>query len=212
MGALAVRILIVWGGWIGHQPRQTAEQLARLLEARGHDATVTSDCCVVLNEDLSTYDTIVPVWSCGIQGIPYVNALASAVRDGLGLACFHGGIDWFDQKDYYVLIGGLFIGDASNAEYRVHMDDSRPDWCGHVGDFSGSGEVSHCMCDRENDVLANVEVVGTSYPYAWTRQYGKGKVFYSMGAHQFDSLFGDDCMGLILAGIEWSAREHEDPR
>ena len=196
-----MRILLVWGGWIGHQPKRTADRLALLLEARGHNVTSTSDFCIVLNEDLSAYDTIVPIWSCGIQGSPYLKALADAVRNGLGLACFHGGIDWFDQKGYYELVGGLFVDDAEYPHCRVSLAEDRPSEFGHLSGFDGTGEVSRCLCDRENRLLATVEADGISYPYAWTRRYGKGRVFYSMGAHAYDALFAESCMGLILAGI-----------
>ena len=44
------RAFITWGGWNGHEPEQTANICANVLEAEGHDVTV-SDSLEPLADD-----------------------------------------------------------------------------------------------------------------------------------------------------------------
>ena len=204
-----MNILIIWGGYGLHQPEQISRRLAELLLSKEHAVTATSDFYVILNEDLRKYDVLVPVWSRGIRDDWLLQFVLRAIDGGLGLACFHGAIDFFDQREYCQLVGGLYINDSNYESFRVRISANCGEAFDGLQDFQGGGEIFNCMLDMSNHVIAHIEADRFIRPYAWTRRYGKGKIFYSMGAHDIDTLFSGGCMDIILRGIDWSAREEE---
>ena len=83
--------------------------------------------------DLAQYDVIVPIWSFGIQHPAALQAVLAAVAQGVGLATFHGGIDWFADRDYARMIGGHFVFHPPSNRYdgrdrRPHAIRSRRAW------------------------------------------------------------------------------------
>jgi type 1 glutamine amidotransferase len=64
--------------------------------------------------------------------------------------------------------------------------------------------------------LATIEYQGTAWPVAWTRTFGKGRVFHTtMGHRDFgpdktDPLHDANLSRLIVQGIEWAAAGRAD--
>ena len=58
--------LIVWGGWLGHQPKEVAEIFRRVLVEEGFSVEV-SDTLDALRDEaaLRQLSLIVPVWTMG---------------------------------------------------------------------------------------------------------------------------------------------------
>ena len=55
------KALLIWGGWDGHKPIEVADRVGDELEKRNYEVTKTSHFGCLLNEDdLFTYDVIVP--------------------------------------------------------------------------------------------------------------------------------------------------------
>jgi uncharacterized protein len=201
------KALIIWGGWEGHKPEITAERLSIELQKRGWQTTVTSNFGILLNEDISSYDVIVPIWSCGIQGDIYLNELLNVIKSGTGLATFHGGINWFDQEQYYKVIGGLYLYDTKPEDYDVKIiNKNHPITLGQ-NDFVITSEKYFLQTDYTNNVLASADFSGVEMPIAWTRNYGQGRVFYTTLAHTVEELFKEESLGMILNGIDWCGRK-----
>lgn len=198
-----MRALIIWGGWNGHNPEKIAQCLKSELERKEFEVKCTCDFSTIINDDLVQYDVIVPVWSCGIKGKHYLNALLDAIKNGVGFATFHGGINWFEEEKYYEMIGGFYLNDAPYDEFNINISNKNHPITMKISDFKISGEVYNMQFDLNNNILATVQTEDFIRPYAWTKNYGKGKVFYSMGAHDLDSLFNESCLEIILNGITW---------
>ena len=68
--------------------------------------------------------------------------------------------------------------------------------------------------DPSNHVLATTVfepseaswVTGTVMPVAWTRQWGKGRVFYSSLGHAPEELAVPEARELLRRGMAWAAR------
>ncbi len=76
--------------------------------------------------DLLQYSVIVPIWSFGIEHPAALKTVLAAVTQGVGLATFHGGIDWFTDREYAHMIGGHFIFHPPSSQYTVVIEDARP--------------------------------------------------------------------------------------
>ena len=99
------KALIVWGGWSGHEPQQCAEIVAKALTDSDFDVEVRDTLDAYLDADLmSTLNLIVPVWTMGEITNEQEKALLDAVKGGVGIAGWHGGMgDSFRMRTGYLL-------------------------------------------------------------------------------------------------------------
>lgn len=199
------KALIIWGGWDGHQPEVVANQLSLLLIHHQFQTKVTSHIGVLLNDDLTDYDVIIPVWSCGISSDIYLDCLLDAIKQGVGLATFHGGINWFDQPAYHQMIGAVYLDDTPPESYKVFISDSQHEITRQINDFETVSEKYRLVVDAHVHELAHAQYDGKHSPISWIKQYGEGRVFYSTLAHSPEQLFKKESMDLILKGIQWCA-------
>lgn len=201
-------VLIIWGGWNGHKPQSLSDRIAIELDKKGYNHTVTSDFSCLINEDLKKYDVIIPIWSCGIKGDFYLSMLLEAVKNGVGLLTFHGGINWFEDEKYYDLIGGFYIKDTQPETYLIRVNNNHPITSGMI-DYEISSEKYDLMTSPHNEVLAYADFSGINMPIAWVKNYGKGRIFYSALAHDEEQFFRDSNLKMILNAIDWVACKNE---
>ena len=84
---------MVWGGWMGHEPKKCIDIFAPWIKEQGAQVTVSDTLDAYLDEDLmSSVDLIVQVWTMGTITGEQERALLNAVRGGVGLAGWHGGM------------------------------------------------------------------------------------------------------------------------
>src|SRR5260221_10768228 len=101
--------LLVHGGWEGHEPEQCAALFAECLAEKGYsvETSDTLDAYLDLNK-LRTLSLIVPIWTMGSITREQETGLLQAVREGVGLAGWHGTMaDSFrNNPDYQFMVGG----------------------------------------------------------------------------------------------------------
>ena len=123
--------------------------------------------------------------------------LTAAVRGGVGLAGYHGGMcDAFRESvDYQFMCGGQWVAHPGGViDYRV--DVARPDdpIMAGVASFPYRSEQYYMHVDPAVKVLATTEFPTADGPHVpngkfdmpvvWTKFYGKGKIFYNSLGHQ----------------------------
>lgn len=133
--------------------------------------------------------------------------LLEAVKRGVGLATFHGGINWFEDEEYYKMIGALYLYDTSSEEYVVTITDRKHLITAGLNDFTIISEKYYIQVDPTNHILAMADYSGINVPIAWTRNYGKGRIFYTSLAHSYEQLFSSYNMMMILKGIKWCSND-----
>ena len=85
--------LINWGGWDGHEPEACANLFANLLRDENYKVDVVSDLDVYKDESyMQSLSLVVPVWTMSEIGKEQEQGLLDAVRSGVGLAGWHGGM------------------------------------------------------------------------------------------------------------------------
>lgn len=217
------KALMVWGGWDGHTPKAAVDVFAPLLTAKGYEVTVVDNMASYADADLmAAQDLIVPCWTMGkIEG-PQEKGLLAAVRAGAGIAGWHGGIiDSFrNNVDYQWMTGSQWVShpggciptqrieivdhghpitkgikdfDLPNSEqYFIHVDPSVHVLCRTI--FSGE------YGDRD------LYQAGTIMPYAYTKPYGKGKVFVACWGHTNKDFDIPEAREIVLRGMLWASR------
>ncbi|MFG0252686.1 MAG: ThuA domain-containing protein [Phycisphaerales bacterium JB038] len=209
--------LFVWGGWEGHEPKQCVEVIAPLIEQA--DLTVTiSDSLSAFDDAASLADcsVIVPCWTMGELSPDQERNLTQAVADGVGLAGWHGGLgDAFrSNTEYQFAVGGQFVAHPGNIiDYTVNITEPNHPITEGLADFTVTSEQYYLHVDPTLNVLATTRfsgehatwVKGALMPVVWTKQYGKGRVFYCSIGHVAADLETPEVKEMIRRGILWAA-------
>jgi len=207
--------LIVWGGWDGHTPKETAELLAAGLRENGVAVRVENSLQPL--EDvaaLKALDLIVPVWTMGDMSDAQWQGLHQAVHDaGVGLGGVHGGMgDAFRNRlDYQWMVGGQFLGHPYVGPYTVRVRQPKNVIMeGLPKQFDYSSEQYYMQVDPGIDVLADTvysyEGQAVNMPVVWVKSWGKGKVFYSALGHSAEELKKHpQVVEMSIKGLLWAA-------
>jgi type 1 glutamine amidotransferase len=151
-------------------------------------------------------------------------ALEKFVEDGGGVVGIHGASLSFDNSMVWTrLLGGRFAGHIPGThKLNVVITDPKHPITAGVEAFSiVDEEYKHRLADVDRHVLARFrERPAGSDPKAnmdilWTREIGKGRVFYSALGHGKEAWENPAWQKLIVQGILWAAgrpREVQVPK
>ncbi|MCU0315249.1 MAG: ThuA domain-containing protein [Fimbriimonadaceae bacterium] len=215
--------LIVWGGWDGHAPEQTATLFREILEAEGFAVTVSDTLDAFLTNDLNGLNLIVPIWTMGEITGDQRSAVTTAVAEhGVGLAGCHGGMcDSFrNDTEWQFMTGGQWVSHPGNdgMKYQVEIKRDNPHQITEgLPDFEVVSEQYYLHVDPGINVLAvtHFPLAGVDGPHVqnacampqvWTKMYGKGKVFYNALGHQPDVLMAETPRELMRRGFLWATK------
>jgi type 1 glutamine amidotransferase len=212
------KALVCWGGWDGHEPQQTAEIFVPFLESEGYEVRVETSMDVYAEEEyMQSLALIVPVWTmAGIEG-PQEQGLLSAVRSGVGIAGWHGGMgDSFrNNTGYQFMVGGQFIDHPGGIiKYTVDIAQPNDPLMAGLSAFEVESEQYYMHVDPCNNVLATTTfsgehcpwIEGCVMPQVWTRPYGEGRVFYSALGHVASDFEVPEVKLIMQRGMLWASR------
>ena len=212
------QVLMVWGGWDGHEPQQCVEVFAPVLEADGFSVQVSDTLCSLEDgEALTQFDLIVPCWTMGEISPEQSAALCQAVEAGSGLAGWHGGMGDAFRNDtpFQFMVGGQFVAHPGNIiDYTVHISAPDDPIVAEIPDFQMHSEQYYMHVDPSNTVLATTTfsgehcpwIAGCVMPTVWKRQHGKGKVFYNALGHVAADFDVPENFEITRRGLVWAAR------
>lgn len=212
--------LMVWGGWEGHQPKQCVDVFAPFLQQNGFEVRVSDTMDVYLETDyMESLSLIVPVWTMGTISSEQENGLLNAIKSGVGIAGFHGGMgDSFrNATTYQFMVGGQWVAHPGNiVRYTVNVTDHDDPIMAGIPDFEMDSEQYYMHVDPGNKVLATMVfdgahgdvpwVAGTVMPVVWKRAWGAGKVFYSSLGHVASDFEVEEARTIQQRGMLWAAR------
>ncbi|MGI9506263.1 MAG: ThuA domain-containing protein [Geminicoccaceae bacterium] len=211
------RALIVWGGWEGHEPEACARVIADILKDEGFDVRIETETSAFLDPALGGLSLILPIHTMSSIEKAELEALEAAVRGGVGLAGFHGGMgDAFRNEPLYqFMCGGQWVAHPGDIiDYRI--DVTRPDdpIMADIEDFAFRSEQYYMHVDPGNEVLATTIFTGEHAPWidgvvmpvVWKRQHGEGRVFYSSLGHAAKEFDVPEMAMIMRRGMIWAAR------
>lgn len=220
------KCLVVRGGWDGHTPVESTNLFVPLLEKAGFEVEISESTERYLGGDLADFALILQcVTMSEIQKEEW-QALSEAVRGGVGFGGWHGGvIDAFRQNtDYQFMVGGQWVAHPGNVipGYRVNVISDHPITRGIPSFDLKDTEQYYNHIDPGVNVLCETEFsgeygdgslypAGVRMPYAWTRQYGEGRVFVACWGHTFKDFETESPLRITLRGLCWAAGLDELP-
>ena len=143
--------------------------------------------------------------------------LLKAVREGKGVAGWHGGLgDSFRQNtEYQFMIGGQWVVHPDNfVDYEVNIINHDDPIMTGLSDFNVHSEQYYMHVDPNVEVLATTTfndiksapwINSRTMPVVWKTQYGKGRVFYSSVGHSASDFNIPELMEIMKRGIRWAA-------
>ncbi len=211
------KILIVYGGWQGHQPDRFAKLISDWLNLEGAIVTVSDSLKIFEDEAfLKSQDLIIPYWTMGEITEAQEKGLLNAIKSGVGLAGCHGGLgDSFRNNPYYqFMVGGQWVEHpGGKVEHRVQITDKKDAITRGVPDFSIHTEQYYMHVDPNNEVLATTTFDGQTYdwitgatmPVVWKKNYGEGRVFYLSIGHSPTTFKVPEVWTILSRGIRWAS-------
>ena len=212
------KALMVWGGWPGHEPKQCVDIFEPYLREQGYDVEV-SDTLEVYEDErkMRALDLIVPVWTQGEITQEQEAGLLEAVKGGVGIAGWHGGMgDSFrNNVNYQFMVGGQWVAHPGGIiDYDVEIIDRHDPITADLPDFHMKSEQYLMHVDPSNQVLAVTTfggeycpwIEGTIMPVVWKRMWGAGKVFYSSLGHVAKDFDVPEARIIMERGMLWASK------
>jgi uncharacterized protein len=213
------KALIVWCGWGGHEPEKGARIIAGMLEPEGFEAHIETNTKALADPAIGGMHLIVPICTMSKIEKEELRGLTSAVRNGTGLAGYHGGMgDAFrEATEYQFMVGGQWVAHPGDIiDYQVDITKPEdPIMRGLPRSFRYRSEQYYMHVDPANEVLATTTfngdhadwINGVVMPVVWKRRYGKGRIFYCSLGHVAREFEVPEMRTIIQRGLLWAARD-----
>ena len=218
------KVLMVWGGWSGHEPKKCIDIFAPWIEEQGATVTISDTLDAYLDEDMmNSVDLIVQVWTMGTITGKQQRGLLDAVKNGVGIAGWHGGLaDSFRQNtEYQFMVGGQWVAHPGGIiDYEVNIVDRKDPITKGIPDFQIHSEQYYLHTDPNVKVLATTTfgdehaswIKGCIIPVTWKKMYGKGRVFYTSLGHVSADFSVPEALEMTKRGILWASESKYHPK
>ncbi len=209
---------MVWGGWDGHEPKQCVDVFVPVLKDEGFEVEVSDTLDSYLDEAMmKSLSLVVQCWTMGAITGEQEKGLLEAVRGGVGMAGWHGGMcDAFrNNTGYQWMTGGNWVAHPGNiTEYTVNIVRRDDPIVQGISDFKMVSEQYYLHVDPSNVVLATTTFSGAEAPWtagcvmpvAWKRTWGEGRIFYSSLGHVAKDFDVPECREIMRRGMLWASR------
>ncbi|HSB61655.1 MAG TPA: ThuA domain-containing protein, partial [Vicinamibacteria bacterium] len=217
------KALFVYGGWEGHTPSKSRDLFVPWLERTGFEVLASDTQEPYADAALmKTVDLVVQTWTIGTIKKEQLQGLLAAVKEGAGLAGWHGGLaDAYRQEaEYQYMVGGSWVAHPGNQiDYEVRIVDSEDPVTAGLRDFRVHDEQYFMHVNPNNKVLATTAFTGAHHPWidgctmpvVWKKVYGKGRVFYSSLGHTVGVFDTPEALEIVRRGLLWASESRYTP-
>ena len=211
------KVLMVWGGWQGHHPKELTEKVLEFLKEEGAIVTVSDSLGVYTNKELmEEMDLIFQSWTMGKITKEQEKGLLEAVKNGAGIAGTHGGLgDSFrNNTEYQYMVGGQWVAHPGGViDYTVQVTDKNDLVTQGLGEFKMHSEQYYMHVDPNVKVLATTTysgehgdwITGAVIPVVWKKTFGKGRVFYISVGHTPADFDVPEAWEILKRGMKWAS-------
>lgn len=218
------KVLFVYGGWKGHEPKESVDIFVTWMKSEGAEVIV-SDTLISYQDSvlMQSLDLIVQMWTMGKISKEQEAGLLKAIKGGVGLAGWHGGLgDSFrNNVAYQFMVGGQWVAHPGGIiDYRVKITNHKDPVTKGLKDFDMRSEQYYMHVDPNVKVMATTTfsgkhaswIEGSVMPVVWKKYYGDGRVFYSSLGHVMKDFDVAEALEIQKRGIRWAAESKYHPK
>jgi len=190
------------------------------LKEQGFEVEISNSLDSYLDlEKLKKFDVIIQVYTQGTITAEQERNLEEAVKSGVGLAGWHGGLaDSFRMNtEYQFMVGGQWVahpGGIIDYEVNILPEKKNDPIVRGLKDFKMHSEQYYLHVDPGVEVLATTTfsgqyapwIKGVVMPVAWKKYYGQGRVFYCSLGHVAADFNVPEAREIVKRGILWAAQ------
>ncbi|MGD0126051.1 MAG: ThuA domain-containing protein [Terriglobia bacterium] len=209
-----------------HESVELSKQIVKEMgeKSGAYDTTVTEDVGAFTKENLKNYDAVM----FNTTGeLPMTDEEKSAfvdfIRSGHGFVGVHSATDTFYMwSTYGDIIGGWFNHHPWHQMVTIDVADPKSPLVSFLGnsfqindeiyqisDFKA--ETSHVLLKLDPKSVdmqkEGVRIRYYGWPVAWTRMFGKGRVYYNSLGHPDEVWKDQRYQEMLLNGIRWVMRQ-----
>ena len=146
-------------------------------------------------EALKNYDGVVFANTTGELPLPDKQAFLDWIKSGKGFIGMHSASDTFHPFPPYIeMLGGEFETHHAQAHVECINQDPTHPACHHLGPVFAVKDEIYLMKNFERSKVHGLLMLDKhpkdktpgDFPIAWTKEYGKGRVFYTSLGHRED--------------------------
>jgi hypothetical protein len=212
------KVLIVWGGWEGHEPKQCVDIFAPWLVKQGFDVEISQTLDSYADaEKMKSLSLIVQAVTMSQISPQQEKGLLDAIRSGVGMAGWHGGIaDSFrSNPEYEFMVGGSWAAHPGGIiDYEVNITNHADPITKGLSNFKMHSEQYYMLVDPDVEVLATTTFSGAAEPWikgvvmpvVWKKLYGKGRIFNTTLGHAAADFNVPQAREIVQRGMLWAAR------
>jgi len=188
-----------------HQIDMIAPILSEVMEKAGFDVTLTQDLNDLEKERISAFDILLCYYTRGKLTQKQLEGLLSFVSSGGGFVGLHSAADSFrDTPEYLELLGGVFRSHPPHQIFHIEVADKEHPITKGISDFDIYDELYILYHDpKQYHLLLYCNWKSEKQPVAWTKEYGKGRVFYLSLGHTKEALTHPTFQEILLRGLRW---------
>lgn len=222
----SAKILLLTGGARNHHGyRDQAFYLASALEDTGrYEVTLAEDAAILETPALDKYDLLIVNADRRDDEFKFTQGQQEAifryVKAGHGYVSIHGADnaakDWLPA--WREMLGGVFshvgLPDSKTKKgtFRIKIAKTDDPIAQGLNDFEIKDELYYYIQMQPGvDPIATTDHDGKTWPVAWTRTYGQGRVFHTpLGHRDFgpgkdDPIRHPSLLKMVLQGVDWVA-------
>ena len=133
------------------------------------------------------------------------NGLLDFVSSGGGFVGIHATSSFFpDSPECLAMLGGEFVTHPAFREYQVSVVDPEHPITEGITEFMITDEQYILDFDPRVNILCSALWKGTAMPVAWTKSWGKGRVFYLALGHDRQTCHQEMFRLLLTRGAKWA--------
>src|SRR5687767_12468717 len=179
----------------------------------GADGKGTDGMDKLSADALKNYDGVIFANTTGDLPLPDKEAFVKWIQSGKAFIGMHSATDTFHGYPEFVeMIGGEFLTHGPQVAVECINQDPEHPATRHLGPvypiFDEIYVLKNFHREKVHGLLTlekhpNTLVPG-DYPIAWSKQIGRGKLFYTSLGHREDVWLSSDYQKHILGGIKWA--------
>lgn len=201
------KVLMMIGGMY-HPWEPCAEIFKSFVEASGrYVVEVTQDRSALKASHLRRFDAVAVYAQGGKLTKEQESGLTGFVRDGGAFVGLHSATAAWKENDTYIeMIGGVFAGHGPVMGFPIHITDSDHLITQRIRDFRVMDELY--LLDKfdpqQVHLLATTQWRGKTVPMAYTKTFGKGRVYYLAPGHDERTFNQLEFQKMALRGLDWT--------